>query len=81
MGARDRGACYSSPVRTELRITGMTCKGCVRHVESALRKHQGVTHVEVSLERGAASVDHQDAISAEELCGVIAEAGYQGTAT
>lgn len=56
----------------------MTCKGCVRHVEGALRKRAGVTHVEVSLERGAASIDHQDGVSAEELCGVVAEAGYEG---
>lgn len=57
----------------------MTCKGCVRHVESALRKRAGVTQVEVSLERGAASVEHQEGVSAEELCGAIAEAGYQGS--
>ncbi len=51
----------------------------MRHVESALRKRAGVTHVEVSLERGAASVEHQDEVSAEELCSAVADAGYQGT--
>lgn len=51
----------------------------MRHVESALRKRAGVTSVEVSLERGAASVEHQDEVSAEELCSAVADAGYQGT--
>ena len=74
------GSCYPASVKTELQITGMTCKGCVRHVESALRKQAGVSQVEVSLARGAAVIEHDEAVTASELCAVVADAGYQGVA-
>lgn len=71
-------ACYGRGVKTELRITGMTCKNCVRHVESALRKRPGVAQVAVDLERGLAVVEHGDEVTASALCEVVADAGYQG---
>ena len=49
-GQVDRLAgCYRLHVITTLRITGMTCNGCVRHVDKALRAIANVTAVEVSL--------------------------------
>jgi copper chaperone CopZ len=65
-------------VQTDLRITGMTCKNCVRHVEAALRDHRGVTKAEVRLERGSATVEHDETVTAAELCALVGEAGYQG---
>lgn len=42
---------------TTLKITGMTCGHCVKHVETALRALPGVTAVAVDLETGEATVD------------------------
>ena len=60
---------------TTLRITGMTCNGCVRHVDKALREVAGVSAVEVSLPDQRAKVVHE-----AELVGLLAAveaAGYR----
>ncbi len=75
-----RGPATLVVMKTELHITGMTCKGCVRHVEGALRKRSGVAEVQVTLEGGRAVVEHDPAVTAQELCAVVEEAGYQGSA-
>jgi copper chaperone len=60
-------------VITTLRITGMTCNGCVRHVDAALRKVTGVTAVEVALP-DRAKVAHSATVAA--LVDAVAMAGY-----
>jgi copper chaperone CopZ len=65
-------------VITTLRITGMTCNGCVRHVDAALRKVPGVTAVEVALPDHA-KVVHSATIAA--LVDAVAVAGYQADET
>lgn len=61
---------------TTLRITGMTCNGCVRHVDKALRAVPGVTAVEVRLP-DRASVVHADATPLAQLVAAVAAAGYE----
>ena len=41
---------------TTLRIAGMSCGACVRHVTRALDGITGVVHVDVDLQRGQAVV-------------------------
>ena len=60
---------------TNLRITGMSCNNCVRHVGEALRGVPGVTNVEVSLP-DRASVEHTGA-SLEALVAAVESAGYE----
>ena len=43
---------------TALRVDGMTCGSCVRHVEGALRALPGVSSVDVRLREGLALVRH-----------------------
>ena len=58
-----------------LKITGMTCKNCVGHVQRALAGVAGVAGpVEVSLERGDATVPGDAA--PETLIAAVAEEGY-----
>jgi copper chaperone CopZ len=45
-------------METVLKVTGMTCQGCVRSVSRVLQEVPGVDAVEVSLERGEAAVRH-----------------------
>jgi copper chaperone len=60
----------------ELKIEGMSCDHCVRAVTKALTKVPGVTRVvEVSLERGEATVDGEAAF--EQLAAAVREEGYQ----
>jgi copper chaperone len=65
-------------VITTLRITGMTCNGCVRHVDAALRKVPGVSAVDVTLP-GSAKVVHTADVGA--LVDAVAVAGYQASET
>jgi copper chaperone CopZ len=66
-------------VITSLRITGMTCNNCVRHVDRALRAVPGVGGVEVSLDRKAAEVTHDDQTTLDSLVAAVESAGYEAT--
>jgi copper chaperone CopZ len=64
-------------VVTTLRITGMSCNNCVRHVDEALRAVPGVTSVEVSLPEGRAKVEHAAETAAPALIAAVESAGYE----
>ncbi len=55
-------------------VKGMTCGGCVRHVEKALRNTPGVTAVTVDLASATATVD--GTATFEALAAQVSEAGY-----
>jgi copper chaperone CopZ len=63
-------------VITTLRITGMTCNGCVKHVDKALRSVPGVSAVEVSLPEQRAKVVHEDSAPVSSLVAAVESAGY-----
>jgi copper chaperone CopZ len=67
-------------VLTTLRITGMTCNGCVRHVDKALRGVPGVTAVEVNLTEGTAKVAHDDSAQLPAMVAAVESAGYEAQA-
>ena len=60
-----------------LKIEGMMCKHCVKHVHDALTAMDGVTAVDVSLENNSAEVTTERDIPTEEFSKVIADAGYE----
>lgn len=64
-----------------LPVTGMTCAACVRNVERALSRTDGVAEATVNLATERATVRYdREAISTEDLIGSISKAGY-GVAT
>ena len=66
---------------TVLKVGGMSCDACVRHVTRALEGMRGVTHVEVSLTKAEASVEHEpDRVDAHALRAAIRDAGYDAVA-
>jgi P-type Cu+ transporter len=64
-------------VITKLRITGMTCNNCVRHVDRALRAVHGVSQVTVDLPEGRAEVTHDEATTLASLVAAVESAGYE----
>ncbi len=58
-----------------LPVSGMTCSGCVAHLEKTLLTEPGVEEALVTLEPGAAQV--LGAVSESRLRELIGEAGYQ----
>ena len=61
---------------TTLRITGMTCNGCVRHVDKALRAVPGVESVQVSLPDQTAKVEHAESAAVQAMIAAVESAGY-----
>ena len=64
-------------MKKELRIEGMMCMHCQKHVHDALSKMAGVVSVTVDLENKTAIVEADRDISLAEFKTVIAEAGYE----
>ena len=65
-------------MQTELlKITGMTCGGCVSSVTKALKATSGVSDVQVSLSAGEATVQFDEHMtSPDRLKSAVLEAGY-----
>ncbi len=60
-----------------LRVEGMTCDGCARHVSHALRSVPGVESAEVGDWRsGSAAVLGADEVTENALVQAVAQAGY-----
>jgi copper chaperone CopZ len=64
-------------VVTTLRITGMSCNNCVRHVDKALRAVPGVQNVQVDLPEGRAAVEHSATTALPALIAAVESAGYE----
>lgn len=61
-------------------IKGMTCGGCTSSVQRAITKLDGVSHADVTLHPGAATVVvDRDRVSAEQIQVAISHAGYTAT--
>ena len=60
-----------------LKITGMTCGGCVSSVTKALKAVSGVSDAKVSLPTGEATVQFDPAVtSPDRLKSAVLQAGY-----
>lgn len=64
---------------TELRIDGMHCENCVRHVRQALEGVTGVSAVSLDLTSGLATVEHEDEVPPEKLAAAVEDEGYTAT--
>ncbi len=64
--------------RVDIGVGGMTCAACVRRVERALTRQEGVVSASVNLATGKAHIEYQPRIvGTEALNTAIAGAGYQ----
>lgn len=63
---------------TTIKVTGMSCGGCVASVTSVLTALPGVAKAEVSLEQKQATVAFDPAqVSRAALCAAIDDAGFE----
>ena len=60
----------------ELKVNGMMCVNCQKHVHDALAAMAGVSALDVNLEKGTAKVSADREISQDEFKKVIEDAGY-----
>lgn len=61
----------------ELKIKGMSCGHCVKHVTDALLEVEGVSELQVNLEKANATMQVTDQVSNEALMEAVTEAGYE----
>ena len=61
-----------------LHVEGMMCMHCVKHVEDALKKVDGVKIVDVSLDKKEAIIEGEN-LNKEELIKAIVASGYQAS--
>jgi copper chaperone CopZ len=63
---------------TTIKVTGMTCQGCVRSVTRVLQAVPGVEQVEVSLEKGEAELRFDPArAGVPEFRRAVEDAGFE----
>ncbi|MCK5128385.1 MAG: heavy-metal-associated domain-containing protein [Clostridiales bacterium] len=63
-----------------LKVEGMSCGHCVNRVKNAIEELQGVSNVEVSLEKKNAVVDYDEKVlSSDVIIAAIEEVGYDAT--
>ena len=62
-----------------MRVAGMTCNNCARHVTEAIQSVPGVQSAMVNLEAGRASVRWNSAATADasKLISAVTSAGYE----
>jgi len=61
----------------QLKITGMTCGGCITKITHALKAVSGVGDVTVSLSKGEATVQYdQHVASTDQIKSAVKGAGY-----
>ncbi|HEV2129264.1 MAG TPA: heavy metal-associated domain-containing protein, partial [Thermomicrobiales bacterium] len=66
-----------STAETQLAIEGMTCAACVRRVEKALEKVEGVSNASVNLATERARVAYDPArVDLAALTAAVQKAGY-----
>lgn len=66
----------ATKMKLTMKIEGMMCAHCKKHVEEALNKLSGVT-AEVDLENGTALVSSEGQVDTAALKAAVTEAGYQ----
>ena len=61
----------------EIKISGMSCENCARHVREALAKLEGVQKVSINIEEGRALVEASRALDETKIREAIEEEGYE----
>lgn len=63
---------------TTIKISGMTCQGCVKSVTRVLSALPGVSSVDVSLDRGEAQLQFDPAKAGKaDFQRVVSDAGFE----
>jgi copper chaperone CopZ len=75
-GARTMFGLHKKTYTAKVKISGMKCMMCVKHVSESLEAVKGIKKVEVSLSEGTANIVSSRELSDDELKSAITAAGY-----
>ena len=59
------------------KISGLKDEHCVRTLANAIQDLPSIGHIEISLEKGEASVEHGKFVSPEDIHQAIVDAGFE----
>ncbi len=62
---------------TTIKVSGMGCENCVRHVTEAIEGLPGVKDVKVDLTSGQVSFENSESVNMDRIRALIEEAGYE----
>lgn len=60
-----------------VKVNGMMCGMCEKHVKKALENLDGITSAEVSHEKGTAVIEETKDVAAADIEKAVTDAGYQ----
>ncbi|MBW2466950.1 MAG: heavy-metal-associated domain-containing protein [Deltaproteobacteria bacterium] len=60
-----------------VKIKGMSCQHCVASVTKALSEIEGITDVQVSLEKGEATFNEQNPVDEQTIKDAITKIGFE----
>ena len=60
-----------------VKIKGMSCQHCVASVTKALSEIDGITNVQVDLDKGEATYNEQNPVDAQTIKDAIAAIGFE----
>lgn len=63
------------------RISGLQDEHCVRTLANAIQDLPSIGHIEISLEKGEANVEHGSFVSPEDILQAIVDAGFEAEYT
>jgi len=66
-------------LRTEMLVDKLVCGSCLRVIKSELMKRPGVIGMTAVFRDRRVTVDHEQAVSAEEVAALISRLGYPAT--
>ncbi len=64
-------------MKTEIKIDGMNCVNCVRHVTEALQSLPGVEDINVDLPTGKVTFEKLDSVTVDDIANAVQGAGYK----
>jgi copper chaperone len=59
------------------KINGLKDETCVRTLANAIQDLPNIGHIEISLEKGEASIEHGRFVSPDDIVQAIADAGFE----
>lgn len=60
-----------------IKVHGLQDETCVRTLANAIQDLPNIGHLEISLEKGEASVEHGRFVSPADICQAIVDAGFE----
>lgn len=63
--------------KTTLQLETLTCPSCVRRIEGTVGKHPGVHSAIVKFNASKVEIEHEVAISSEDLQNMVMKLGYK----